>query len=74
MLTTFGLSEKRSRLNQLRYDLRKLKGHGLLERDGTHYAYRLGVHLSSIPCGSGMENGKTWPRPIPIVFVGGAGE
>src|SRR6516165_2228652 len=21
-----------------------------------------------------MENGKTWPRPIPIVFVGGAGE
>src|SRR5215468_11213370 len=32
------------------------------------------VHLSSIPCGSGMENGKTWPRPIPIVFVGGAGE
>src|SRR6516162_4239727 len=20
------------------------------------------------------ENGKTWPRPIPIVFVGGAGE
>jgi hypothetical protein len=23
------------------------------------------LHLSSIPCGSGMENGKTWPRPIP---------
>jgi hypothetical protein len=41
VLTTFGLSEKRYRLNQLRYDLRKLKGHGLLERDGTHYAYRL---------------------------------
>ena len=28
-------------LNQLRYDLRKLKGHGLLERDGSRYAYRL---------------------------------
>jgi hypothetical protein len=28
-------------LNQLRYDLRKLKGHGLLERDGTRYAYGL---------------------------------
>src|SRR5215475_8703543 len=28
-------------LNQLRYDLRKLKGHALLERDGTRYAYRL---------------------------------
>jgi hypothetical protein len=41
VLTTFGLSEKRYRLNQLRYDLRKLKGHGLLERDGSHYAYRL---------------------------------
>jgi hypothetical protein len=28
-------------LNQLRYDLRKLKGHGLLQRDGRRYAYRL---------------------------------
>jgi hypothetical protein len=28
-------------LNQLRYDLRKLKGHGLLERDGSRYAYQL---------------------------------
>jgi DNA-binding IclR family transcriptional regulator len=28
-------------LNQLRYDLRKLRGHGLIERDGTRYAYRL---------------------------------
>jgi hypothetical protein len=27
--------------NQLRYDLRKLKGHGLIERDGSRYAYRL---------------------------------
>ena len=28
-------------LNQLRYDLRKLRAHGLLERDGHRYAYRL---------------------------------
>jgi hypothetical protein len=28
---------------QLRYDLRKMKGHGLLERDGRRYAYRLTV-------------------------------
>jgi hypothetical protein len=28
-------------LNQLRYDLRKMKGHGLLERDGKRYCYRL---------------------------------
>ena len=41
VLTTFGLSEKHYRLNQLRYDLRKLKGHALLERDGSRYAYRL---------------------------------
>ena len=41
VLATFGLSDKRYRLNQLRYDLRKLKGHALLERDGSRYAYRL---------------------------------
>jgi hypothetical protein len=28
-------------LNRLRYDLRKLKEHGLIERDGSRYAYRL---------------------------------
>jgi len=41
VLTTFRLSANAYGLNQLRYDLRKLKGHGLLERDGRHYAYRL---------------------------------
>ena len=40
VLTTFNLSDKAYCLNQLRYDLRKLKGHGLLERDGNRYAYR----------------------------------
>ena len=39
--TTFHLSAQEYRLNQLRYDLRKLKGHGLVERDGSRYAYRL---------------------------------
>jgi hypothetical protein len=43
VLTTFELSAKTYGLNQLRYDLRKLKGHGLLERDGRRYAYRLSV-------------------------------
>jgi len=28
-------------LTQLRYDLRKMRGHGLLERDGKRYSYRL---------------------------------
>ncbi len=41
VLTTFHLSERAYGLNQLRYDLRKLKGHGLIERDGSRYAYRL---------------------------------
>jgi len=41
VLTTFGLSADAYGLNQLRYDLRKLKGHALVERDGTRYAYLL---------------------------------
>jgi len=41
ILTTFDLSADTYGLNQLRYDLRKLKGHGLVERDGLRYAYRL---------------------------------
>jgi hypothetical protein len=41
LLTAFQLSAARYGLNQLRYDLRKMKAHGLLERDGKRYAYRL---------------------------------
>src|SRR6201997_997737 len=41
VLTTFHLSADTYGLNQLRYDLRKLKGHGLLERDSSRYAYLL---------------------------------
>jgi hypothetical protein len=41
ILTSFGLNDKRYALNQLRYDLRKLRAHALLERDGKRYAYRL---------------------------------
>jgi hypothetical protein len=37
----FSLSLQDYTLNQLRYDLRKMKGHGLLERMGKQYAYRL---------------------------------
>jgi len=49
VLTTFQLSPKTYGLNQLRYDLRKLKGHGLLQRDGRRYSYLLtpkGVHVA----------------------------
>jgi hypothetical protein len=41
VLTSFHLSASAYGLNQLRYDLRKLKGHGLLQRDRSRYAYRL---------------------------------
>jgi hypothetical protein len=41
LLTAFQLSAARYGLNQLRYDLRKMKAHGLIERDGKRYAYRL---------------------------------
>jgi hypothetical protein len=41
VLEAFQLPPKAYGLNQLRYDVRKLKGHALLERDGRRYAYRL---------------------------------
>lgn len=41
VLTSFRLRENQYGLNQLRYDLRRLKGHGLLERDAKRYSYRL---------------------------------
>jgi hypothetical protein len=41
ILTTFSLEPTAYSLNQVRYDLRKLKAHGLIERDGKRYAYRL---------------------------------
>jgi hypothetical protein len=41
VLQAFRLSAQAYGLNQLRYDLRKLKGHGILQRDGRRYAYRL---------------------------------
>ena len=41
ILTAFDLSPDTYGLTQLRYDLRKLKAHGLLERDGRRYCYRL---------------------------------
>jgi hypothetical protein len=37
----FALSADAYTLTQLRYDLRKMKGHALLERDGRRYSYRL---------------------------------
>jgi hypothetical protein len=41
ILSTFQLTPENYTLTQLRYDLRKLKAHALLDRDGHRYAYRL---------------------------------
>jgi hypothetical protein len=41
ILASFGLAPATYTLTQLRYDLRKMKAHGLLQRDGRRYAYRL---------------------------------
>jgi hypothetical protein len=40
-LTTFGLPVSTYTLTQIRYDLRKMKAHGLLERIGRSYSYCL---------------------------------
>ena len=74
VLTTFQLTAKTYGLNQLRYDLRKLKGHGLLERDGRRYAYRLstkGVQVALLflffhkrLCGP-LANSRFHHRPDP---------
>ena len=41
ILQAFALTPTTYTLTQLRYDLRKMKAHGLIERDGSRYAYRL---------------------------------
>ena len=41
IVAAFALKASHYTLTQLRYDLRKMKAHGLLERDGKRYAYRL---------------------------------
>jgi hypothetical protein len=49
ILTSFRPSPKTYGLNQLRYELRKLKGRGLLQRDGAHYAPRTTPTANSEP-------------------------
>jgi hypothetical protein len=74
VLTSFHLPESQYGLNQLRYDLRRLKGHGLLQRDGKRYAYRLtakGVDVALLflffhkrLCGP-LANSRFHHRPSP---------
>ena len=74
VLASFRLRENQYGLNQLRYDLRRLKGHGLLERDAKRYAYRLttkGVDVALLflffhkrLCGP-LANSRFHHRPSP---------
>jgi hypothetical protein len=51
ILSAFDLSPETYSLTQLRYDLRKMKGHGLLQREGRRYCYRLtekGVRVAAM--------------------------
>ena len=41
ILTTYGLTPQTYSINQLRYDMRKMKAHGLIQRHGKWYSYRL---------------------------------
>jgi len=41
LLKTFDLQPHTYTLTQLRYDLRKMKAHGLIQRDPQHYCFRL---------------------------------
>jgi len=41
ILQAFGLTLATYSMTQLRYDIRKMKAHGLLQREGRSYRYRL---------------------------------
>ena len=41
VLEAFAITPERYSITQLRYDARKLRAHGLLQRDGRRYSYRL---------------------------------
>jgi hypothetical protein len=59
ILTTFSLSAGAYTLTQLRYDLRRLKAHGLLERIGRSYCYCLSDRFHVPTKGSAAINAAT---------------
>ena len=64
ILSAFQLTPANYTLTQLRYDLRKLKAHALLERDGSRYAYRLtdkGTRVTLISSSSTSASAVPWP-------------
>jgi hypothetical protein len=75
LLKRFGLSPKAHTLNQMRYDLRKMKAHDLIRRDARHYCYRLtekGIKVSLLfvlfhkrVCGP-LANSLFHYKPTPV--------
>jgi hypothetical protein len=76
------LSPQDYTLNQLRYDLRKMKGHGLLERVDKQYAYRLtekGASAAALfvlfhkrvcgPLANSLFHRQPMPAPKPSVKI-----
>ena len=64
ILSAFGLSPQAYSLTQLRYDLRKMKAHGLGERPGRPYCYRLTPKASGWrPCSFSSTSASVglWP-------------
>jgi hypothetical protein len=75
VLTSFQLSATAYGLNQRRYDLRKLKGHGPLERDGSHYAYQLtpkGLQVAPLFLFFTSDSVAPWPTAFPSQTRSGA--
>ncbi len=78
ILTSFALAPNSYTLTQLRYDLRKLKAHGPLERDGRRYSYRLSdkgtraallfvlFHNASAAHSPAASSTATQPKPPPL--------
>jgi len=76
VLEAFAIAPDAYSLTQLRYDVRKLRAHGLLERDGRRYCYRLtakGVRVAAMfvlfhkrICGP-LANTLFHHRPSPTV-------
>jgi hypothetical protein len=48
ILQAFALTPETYSVTQLRYDLRKMKAHGVLQRDGRSYRYRLTDHGTKV--------------------------
>ena len=71
VLEAFGITSAAYSLTQLRYDMRKLRAHGLLERQGRSYSYRLTPRASKSPRSSSSSTSASAARsPTPSFTTG----